>query len=195
MVQCVVGGRGGAGVQLRWRPRREHVIWAGRGTTGHPEAGILGPDGLRGGPGGVRRGRRPGVSSESSVSGASGTAIPIRAGSAGIGGGWRSPRRPVPWSPHPVLAPSAGRKPLCWIERPDHPANRPVLKTIGIDLVHVVRFDRAQRRRERLVAFRDLLVRRLQIRAEQPTGNGRERNGEDHSRDRSVSWHVSHRNR
>ena len=24
--------------------------------------------------------------------------IPIRAGSAGIGGGWRSPRRPVPWS-------------------------------------------------------------------------------------------------
>ena len=37
-------------------------------------------------------------SSESSVSGASGTAILIRAGSAGIGGGWRSLRRPVPWS-------------------------------------------------------------------------------------------------
>ena len=30
--------------------------------------------------------------------GGSGTAILIRAGSAGTGGGWRSPRRPVSWS-------------------------------------------------------------------------------------------------
>ena len=30
--------------------------------------------------------------------GGRGTAIRTRAGSAGIGGGWRSPRRPVPWS-------------------------------------------------------------------------------------------------
>ena len=31
-------------------------------------------------------------------SAASGTTILIRAGSAGTGGGWRSPRRPVSWS-------------------------------------------------------------------------------------------------
>ena len=30
--------------------------------------------------------------------GKTGTPIPIRAGSAGTGGGWRSPRRPVSWS-------------------------------------------------------------------------------------------------
>ena len=42
-------------------PRREHLVRAGGGAAGHPEAGVLGPDGLRGGPGGVRRGRRPGV--------------------------------------------------------------------------------------------------------------------------------------
>ena len=42
---------------------------AGRRTAGHPEAGILGPDGLRGGPRGVRRVRRAGLHRSDQVRG------------------------------------------------------------------------------------------------------------------------------
>ena len=69
MVHSVAGSRGGVEIPVRRGPRREHLIGAGRRTAGHPEAGVLGPDGLRGGPRGVRRGRRPGVHRSDQVRG------------------------------------------------------------------------------------------------------------------------------
>ena len=80
------------------------------------------------------------------------------------------------------------------IERREHAADRAVHQTIRIDLVDVAGFDGAQRRRERLVVIRHLVVGEQALAEEPADQRGHGDGGHDDGQG-SVTSHVRHASR
>src|SRR4029079_6288801 len=81
------------------------------------------------------------------------------------------------------------------IERAEHPAHGAVDEIVGIDLVDVVRFDRAERRREGSVVLRHLVVGCERAPSEEAADQRRHENREHDSGQRTVASHDWHRSR
>ena len=76
------------------------------------------------------------------------------------------------------------------IQRAEHAPDRTVDEPIGIDFVHVVGFDHAERGGKRVIVLRHGAVGRQRASSEEAAGKRGHGDGEEHGRERTITGHA-----